>query len=744
MGKFKTSMKVAGLAGLATIVIAGGTATVVGVDWINHAPAITKQTLSSDSSSKMYDSENHLIWQSSHMKRKYVKFEDLPKGYIDALTSVENKTFFTDKGVSWKSVISAAVGNFTHSGVSSDGTQRGGSTITQQLIKLSAYGTGAKYQTYSRKVQEMYLAYNLSDTFSKKQILEFYVNKLYEGHNIYGAQTISNYYYGKDLKDLSLAQQAMIAGIGQSPSVFDLYGDAQTLKRTTDRRNVVLQAMLANHKISKDAYKKAIATPITDGVIPQDSQETQVDEVTRRDQAYIMSALNQVKELGYDYNQDGLNIHTALNQKMQDIVTDRLNNSSGYAGMPDVQAAATITQPNTGYVMAQVGGRKLGDSLYGLNRATQTTRSTGSGIKPLIDYGPAIQYLGWATNHLIADTPYTYAGTNISLMDFDRSYLGNIPMKQALALSRNITAARALDAVGGSRASTFLDKLNLPNKGENTGGSDAIGIDASTLQMAAAYGAVANGGIMNTTRYVTKIVTPDGTEQQTPNHQVEAMSQGTAYSLISMMKDVFKPNATGPKAVIEGLNQAGKTGTVGYDASWNMPYGAVSDSWVNGFVKGASISLWTGYDKPREGYIPANLELDDQVVYKDIMSDIRGMVDTSDWKPVGVTDLGNGYFQKVDTKVVSTGAVPVVTQFGTTDRFLTNIVDAERQAKYKGHDKAKREAGLKARQVTPNKWVVPKVPKSSSSSSSSSSTVSEAGASSSSTDTDVSVVNSNQ
>lgn len=740
MGKFKTSMKVVGIAGLAGFVIGGSTVVAVGVDMVHKAPVITKQMLSSDSSSKMYDVNNNLIWQSSHLKRQYVKYDDLPKTYIDALISVENKSFFSDKGVSWKSVASAALGNITHSGVSSNGTQRGGSTITQQLIKLSAYGTGAKYQTYTRKVQEMYLAYNLTNTFSKKQILEFYVNKLYEGHNIYGAQTIANYYFGKNLKDLTVSQQAIIAGIGQSPSVYDLYGSPEAIKLSSDRRNVVLNAMLQNKAISKADYDKAKATSVTDGLIPQNQQSIEVDEVTRKDQAYISNALSQVKALGYDYTQDGLEIHTALNQKMQDIVNDRLNNSSAYQNMEGVQAAATITQPSTGYVMAQVGGRKLGDSLYGLNRSSLTTRSTGSGIKPLIDYGPAIQYLNWPTNKILSDTPYVYPGTNIALTDFDRNYMGNITMKQALALSRNITAARTLDAVGGGRASTFLNKLGLPNKGDKTGGSDSIGIDASSAQMAAAYGAVANGGVMNTTRYVTKIVTPDGNEQQTPNHQVEAMSPGTAFSLISMMKDVFKQNSTGSNAAIPGLNQAGKTGTVGYDASWNMPAGAVSDSWVNGFVKGASISMWTGFDEPKKNYIPANLETNDQLVYKDIMNGIKGMVDTSDWQPTGVRSLGNGFYQKVDTKVVTTGSVPVLQQFVNTDSLLSNLNSAEKQADYSGKAKSKRKAALKARQVKTQAWSIPKVPSSSSSSSSSNSSQ----ASSSSTpDTDVSKVNGN-
>ena len=742
MGKVKTTLKSVGLVALAGTVIGGGTATMVAVDWIKTAPAVTKQTLTSDSSSRMYDNGGHLIWQSSDLKRQYVKYDDLPQEYIDALVSVENQSFFKDDGIAWKSVLGSMVGNVFNIGVSADGTQRGGSTITQQLIKLTAYGTGTEYQTYKRKVQEMYLSHNLTKTFSKKQILEFYVNKLYEGHNIYGAQTIANYYYGKDLKELTLPQQAMIAGIGQSPSVFDLYGDDKAIEKSTNRRNTVLFAMYNNGKISKTEYESAKQVPVTDGLIAQNQQAVAVEQVTRQDQAYIASALQQVKDLGYDYRQDGLDIHTALDQHMQDVVTDKLNNSKAYEGMDGVQSAATLTQPSTGYVLAQVGGRHIGDSLFGLNRATQETRSTGSGIKPLIDYGPAIQYLGWATNHMIADAPYTYKGTNIPLTNFDGGYRGNMTMKEALALSRNTTAARTLDAVGGQRASLFLDKLGVPNKGDSLGGSDAIGIDASTADLSAAYGAIANGGLKNTTRYVTKIVTPDGREQQTPNHQVQAMSPGTAYSLISMMKGVFVKNYTGQDAVIDGLNQAGKTGTVGYDASLGMPVGAVSDSWVNGFVKGLSISMWTGFDQPNEHYIPANLETHDQMVYKEIMNSLKDSVDTSDWTPTGVKSLGNGYFVKTDTKVVTTGSVPVTPLYNNTTTVFDQLREASSTAHYMGKNKANKKAALKARQVKTPKWVVPKVP--SSSSESSSSELSEEDVENITPDTPVSVVDSQE
>lgn len=711
MGKVKTTFKILTLTGLTCFVSVGTIGTLVATKWISESPTISKQMLSSDSSSKMYDNSDNIIWQSSEKPREYIKYSELSKAYINALTSVENRSFFTDKGFSVKSVTSAVVGNILHVGASSDGTVRGGSTITQQLIKLTAYGTGVKYQTAKRKVQEMYLSYNLTKTYSKKQILEFYVNKLYEGHRIYGIQTISKYYYGKSLKDLDLSQTAILAGIGQSPAVYDLYGSDKTLKLVTDRRNVVLKSMLDNHKITTSEYKSAVSEDIKTGLIPANQKIIETEKVTRQDQAYIMSALNQVKSLGYDYTQDGLQIHTGLNQKMQDIVTDKLTHSTAYQGMEGVQSAVTITQPNTGYVMAQVGGRNLGDSLYGINRATQTSRSSGSGIKPLIDYGPAIQYLNWPTNHTLADTPYIYAGTNIQLYDFDRNYLGNMTMKQALITSRNVPAVRALDAVGGSRASSFLDKLNLPNNGANTGGSDGIGINASTAQMAAAYGAVANNGKMNTTRYVHKVVLPNGSVEQTPTHEVQAMSEGTAYSLISMMKDVFKKNASGPNAEISGLAQAGKTGTVGYDASVNVPSGAVSDSWVNGFIKGASVSMWTGYDFPNQNYIPASLELNDQTVYKEIMNEVKGMVDTSDWQATGVTDLGNGYFQKSDTKVLTTGVVPTQSLHPNVDGTITQLQSVQKAVTYLGKNKSKTKTASILKKYSTPKWTIPTISK---------------------------------
>lgn len=717
--KLKTTLKVSVIVGSVSLIAGGTLATLTAKKWIDEAPVITKRNLQSDSSSRMYDAKGNIIWQSSLKKRDYVKYRDLPKGYIDGLTSIENRSFFKDQGFSTKSMVSALIGNVTHSGVSSDGTQRGGSTLTQQLVKLSVFGTSTKYQTYKRKVQELYLSYALTKSFSKQQILEYYVNKLYEGHNVYGVQTISEYYYGKKVADLNLSQMAILAGIGQSPSVYDLYGTQRAQDLVKSRRNEVLAAMLDNHKITNKQYQDALKTPLNDGLKKQEVDVQQINTL-KQDQAYISSTLAQVKDLGYDYVRDGLQIKTALDPTMQKIAYDELNNNATWQKQPGVQSAITITDPKTGNVFAQLGGRQLGNSLFGVNRATQKTRSSGSGIKPLIDYGPAVEYLKWSSNHMISDAPYVYAGTNIPLYNWDRGNMGSITMSYAIAQSRNITATRTLDQVGGTRASEFLNKLGIKNKGASLGGSDAIGIEASTEEMANAYGTVSNGGVYHNTTYATSIVTPDGKNNVTPNQPKQAISTGTAFILTQMMKGVFKPNQTGMDAIIKGLNQSGKTGTVGYDANANVPERAVQDSWTNGFTKGVSISMWTGYDQPLapNSYIKWDNESMDQTVYKAIMSRVSGLRDKSDWQvPADVVALGNNEWAPKNQSVAQLGFVPTAELIpDKTDQRVDTWygLGVKSKESLKNKSALEKKAILNAKTVSVQPWSIPKVPKSSS------------------------------
>lgn len=195
-------------------------------------------------------------------EQDYIKANQIPKMYQQAVISTEDATFPTNNGLNKSGIKALITSNI--SALFGKGTPRGGSSITQQLVKLTAFSTDVSDQTITRKIQEMYLALKLTREYSKAQIFEFYVNKLYEGHNAYGAQTIANFYYGKSLTDLTLSQQAIIAGIGQSPANFDLYANPELV---ADRRDIVLLSMLNNGTISKSMYREATETAVTEGLI---------------------------------------------------------------------------------------------------------------------------------------------------------------------------------------------------------------------------------------------------------------------------------------------------------------------------------------------------------------------------------------------------------------------------------------------------------------------------------------------
>lgn len=598
---------------------------------IKSAPPLTKNNLVSTSTTKIYDRNDKLLYSTNFQSRDYVKYKDIPKNYINALVSTEDQSFWTNKGINFKSTLLAVAGKLSGGRI----TTRGGSTITQQLIKLSVFSTSAKDQTIKRKVQEIWLAFQINRLFSKKQILEFYVNKIYEGNNVYGAQTISKLYYNKPLSELNLAQSATIAGLGQSPSQYNLYINPSLVKK---RRNQVLLAMYNNKKIDYATYKRTTQVPIKQGLVPQEKAIAKKNKRTMLAQSYIQSVLNEAIANGYQVNKQSYKIYTNYDPDMQQKVTDKLNDSDAFNKYhsPGTQAAATVVNPNNGAVLAQVGGRHV-NTLFGINRAIQTTRSTGSSIKPLVDYGPAIEYLGWATDHELNDKPYTYPGTNIKVYDWDHLFMGQMTMRRALQLSRNIPSIEALDTLDGSHRAgevvRFLSNLGINDK-KYYGGSDAIGLNLSTAQMARAFAAIDNGGTYYKYGYIRKVVNANDQVTDTSNIHKRAMKKSTAYLLNSMMASVMTGDGNGAKANINGFpHVAGKDGTVAYDTSvGEWARNAISDSWFVGYTSpdeasdsGLVTAVWCGYDNPNvkgHGFMTTKDGEIATFVWQDIMQEL--------------------------------------------------------------------------------------------------------------------------
>lgn len=576
--------------------IAGLAGTAVFFTYANDAPNITESDLASENSTQLLDSKGNVFWSMATQDRDYANSNEIPKQLKQAVVSIEDRRFYKHHGVDPIRIAGAAISNIKGSSLG----MQGGSTLTQQLVKLSVFSTSTADQTFKRKAQEAWLALRVEKNFNKNQILTFYMNKVYMGHGVYGMKTASEYFYGKALTDLSLPQLALLAGMPQSPTYYDPYlGDTTAAK---ERRDTVLKAMVTYGAITSDQATEAMKVPVNDGLQDLNAKTEAANSTRQITDGYASSVIAEAKKLGYDTTKAGLKIYTNMDSNLQQSLYDNANDGSVAFTSDELQIGATMTDPNNGHVIAQIGGRNV-NTLQALNRATSQNRSSGSSIKPLLDYGPAIEYLNWPTYRTVEDKKYKYNGTNINVYNWDKKYMGNITMRTALTQSRNVPAIKTLEEVGGSNAEKFVNGLGIMTN-STPGGSMAIGIDLSTEQEAAAFGAVANGGVYYKPTYISKIVTADGTTHNYTSNGTRAMKSSTAFMLTDMMKGVIKPNATAADAEIPGLYQAGKSGLVAYADDAGMPDKAISDAWFTGYTKSYALSVWTGFDVPSKNYIP--------------------------------------------------------------------------------------------------------------------------------------------
>ena len=594
--------------------------------YASSAPKISRSDLTSQSITTIYDDQNRVISRLGAQKREYAKDNQIPKQLRNAVVSIEDRRFYKHHGVDTIRILGAATSNV----FGRSAGMQGGSTLTQQLVKLSVFSTAASDRTLKRKAQEAWLAINVEQHFSKSQILDFYINKVYMGNGIYGMQTAAQYYYGKDLNDLDLSQLALLAGMPQSPTYYNPL--VSNTKYATQRRNEVLNAMVRSNYITQSQANQAASESVTAGLDPDhgniSGSGTAVD--SKVVDPYVKQVLADLQAQGYNPYSDGLKVHTNLDLDAQQHLYDAANKNVQFQN-DKMQAGVAVTDPHNGQIIAMLGGRHTGNVVYGLNRAVQSNRSSGSTAKPLMDYGPAIEYLQWPTFKLIADTRFVFPGTNTVLHDFDKKYKGNMTMREALVQSRNVPAIRALQAVGIKRATSFLDGLGISQKQPYTL-QNGIALYIYPLQVYAAYAAFANGGTYYKPYYISSITTQDGSVKQFNPKGKRAMNKATAYMITDMLKGVFTDSqGSATDARLNGVNQAGKTGTTNYTG--NSSQSGVMDSWMAGYTKNYSIAVWTGYDHPLEpgGSISEQYVKSAQLLYKDLMQYLDSQNHASDW-----------------------------------------------------------------------------------------------------------------
>ncbi|HEX1666430.1 TPA: penicillin-binding protein 1A [Streptococcus pneumoniae] len=628
---------------IAAIVLGGG----VFFYYVSKAPSLSESKLVATTSSKIYDNKNQLIADLGSERRVNAQANDIPTNLVKAIVSIEDHRFFDHRGIDTIRILGAFLRNLQSNSL------QGGSTLTQQLIKLTYFSTSTSDQTISRKAQEAWLAIQLEQKATKQEILTYYINKVYMSNGNYGMQTAAQNYYGKDLNNLSLPQLALLAGMPQAPNQYDPYSHPEAAQ---DRRNLVLSEMKNQGYISAEQYEKAVNTPITDGLQSLKSASNYPAYMDN----YLKEVINQVEEeTGYNLLTTGMDVYTNVDQEAQKHLWD-IYNTDEYVAYPDdeLQVASTIVDVSNGKVIAQLGARHQSSNVsFGINQAVETNRDWGSTMKPITDYAPALEYGVYdSTATIVHDEPYNYPGTNTPVYNWDRGYFGNITLQYALQQSRNVPAVETLNKVGLNRAKTFLNGLGIDYPSihysnaisSNTTESDKK-YGASSEKMAAAYAAFANGGTYYKPMYIHKVVFSDGSEKEFSNVGTRAMKETTAYMMTDMMKTVLT-YGTGRNAYLAWLPQAGKTGTSNYtdeeiENHIKTSQFVAPDELFAGYTRKYSMAVWTGYSNRLTPLVGNGLTVAAKV-YRSMMTYLSEGSNPEDWNiPEGLYRNGEFVFK---------------------------------------------------------------------------------------------------
>ena len=530
----------------------------------------------------------------SEMRQK-ISYDDMSEELINAIVATEDSRFFEHNGFDLPRFVKASFGQLL-------GQDAGGaSTLTMQVSKnqyTSNVATG--WEGIKRKFTDIYISmFQIEMNYSKEEILEFYANSYYLGSGAYGVEQAAQTYFNKSADELNLAESAMIAGLFQSPVSYDPNINPD---KTEARRQTVLSLMKRHGYITDEEYEIAKDMTVDKIVIKGNSSTT--DNAQYR--GFINAVAEEVEDkTGYNPYQYSMKIYTTMDKEKQDVLNDIMDGTSYNWENDVVQAGVVAIDNKTGGIAAISNGRNQDGETW-QDFATGSggnVRQIGSTAKPLFDYGPAIEYNNWNTDHPIIDTEHTYSdGTPVN--NWDGNYKGIITMRQALVESRNVPAVKTFQSVDNEKIKEFVTNLGL-HPGMDSNGklyeADAIGgyNGEYPLSVAGAYSAFANGGYYIEPHTVTKIKFDEtGKVEEYEPERTKVMSAATAYMITDMLVDTAE-NALGRYSNINGATYAAKTGTSNYDEktqeALNLPDNAVNDLWVAGYNPDYSVAVWYGY-----------------------------------------------------------------------------------------------------------------------------------------------------
>jgi penicillin-binding protein 2A len=529
----------------------------------------------------IYDRKGRVASEISASKKEAVDIKRVPTHLVQAVVAMEDQRFYHHSGIDYVGTLRALIHN-----LSAGETVQGGSTITQQLAK-NVFLTHDR--TYKRKFKEMLLAKKIEREYSKNEIMEMYLNNIYFGEGAWGIKRAAEIYFGKDVNRLTLGESALLAGMIKAPSVLNPFKDFQ---KTMKRRDLVLDRMVELGFITEKEKKAAVGQEIV-------LQGKRLDNDARRFPHYVDYILEEaVSRYGLTANEvlnGGLQIHTELDPKMQQAVESVYKNDDLFpAGGKDqiVQSGAVLIDPSTGGIRALVGGRGK-HTFRGFNRASQLKRQPGSTMKPLAVYTPALES-GYDLDSRLLDKPTNFG--DYRPKNHDGRYRGEVTMYEAVVDSLNVPAVWLLDQIGVDRGMETVRRFGIPlDEKERQLGLALGGLNGGTspLQLAQAYSAFANRGVMVEAHAIRRIEKPDGElVAQWYKKSVRVTSEEVAQKITYMLKGVVD-EGTGTAARIPGRPTAGKTGTT------QLPGGGdgAKDNWFVGYTPQLVGAVWLGYDK---------------------------------------------------------------------------------------------------------------------------------------------------
>ncbi len=557
----------------------------------------------------IYDKDGNQAGSLTGQKGTYVELDAISEDLQNAVVATEDRSFYKNSGINYGRFFLAIL---------TAGRSGGGSTITQQLAK-NAYLS--QDQTVERKAKEFFLALEINKKYSKKEILTMYLNNAYFGNGIWGIEDASKKYFGVSASELTLDQSAVLAGMLKGP---EIYNPLYSVENATNRRNTVLQNMVAAGYIDQATADQSAAVDIHGQLIDAYEGKSEDYRYPSYFDAVINEAVNEYGLTEEDIIKNGYRIYTEMDQNYQASMQVIYDNVDLFPVAEDgtrAESGSVALDPKTGGVRAIVG-RVASDQDVGFrsyNYATQSARSPGSTIKPLVVYSPAVAN-GWSTNKELDNTTKVYGSYTVD------NYGGiqgspTVPMYQALAESLNLPAVATANELGLNTVFDYGKKfgLNMDNVDKSLGVALGSGVTTNPLQMAQAYGTFANDGVMNDAHLITKIENASG--QVVKSHSQKSkrvLSSSANKKMTNMMLGTFT-NGTGVNAAPYGYTMAGKTGTTETDFNPDLS----GDQWVIGYTPDVVISQWLGFPKTDEThYLTGTSAETASVIFRNIANSV--------------------------------------------------------------------------------------------------------------------------